>query len=114
MLFTMSRQPAPASHLSVPVPRVPAWATPRARIEDPVEAAFMAGSALNALDNLVQAEPEWSGAWRHRLALKAASASMTLIGRTEDEAALRDAWLLRQPGDAPGPEIGRASCRERA
>jgi hypothetical protein len=51
----------------------------------------------------VQAEPEWSGAWRHRLALKAASASMTLIGRTEDEAALRDAWLLRQPGDAPGP-----------
>ncbi len=82
---------------------MPAWATPRARIEDPVEAAFMAGSALNALDNLVQAEPEWSGAWRHRLALKAASASMTLIGRTEDEAALRDAWLLRQPGDAPGP-----------
>jgi hypothetical protein len=63
----------------------------------------MAGSALNALDNLVQAEPEWSGAWRHRLALKAAAACMKLIGRTEDEAALRDAWLLRQPGDEPGP-----------
>lgn len=63
----------------------------------------MAGSALTALDNLVQAEPGWSGAWRHRLALKAASACMTLIGRSEDEAALRDAWLLRQPGDAPGP-----------
>jgi hypothetical protein len=76
---------------------------PRARVEDLVEAAFMAGSALNALDNLVQAEPEWSSAWRHRLALKAASASMKLIGRTEDEAALRDAWLLRQPGDEPGP-----------
>ena len=28
---------------------------------------------------------------------------MTLIGRTEDEAALRDAWLLRQHGDEPGP-----------
>jgi hypothetical protein len=28
---------------------------------------------------------------------------MKLIGRTEDEAALRDAWLLRQPGDALGP-----------
>ena len=63
----------------------------------------MAGSALNALDNLVRAEPEWNGAWRHRLALKAASAFMTLLGRSEDEAALRDTWLLRQPGDEPGP-----------
>ncbi|RWO82121.1 DUF1403 family protein [Mesorhizobium sp.] len=99
----MSRQPAPASQVSFPVPRVPAWATPRARNEDPVEGAFMAGSALNALDNLVQAEPEWSGAWRHRLALKAAVACMKLIGRTEDEAALRDTWLLRQHGDEPGP-----------
>ncbi len=63
----------------------------------------MAGSALNALDNLVRAEPEWGGAWRHRLALKAASACMKLIGRAEDEAALRDAWLLRQPGDEAGP-----------
>lgn len=63
----------------------------------------MAGSALNALDNLVRAEPEWNGAWRHRLALKAASACMTLLGRAEDEAALRDAWLLRQPDDEAGP-----------
>lgn len=99
----MSRQQAPASQNSFPVPRVPAWAVPRVRVEDPVEAAFMAGSALNALDNLVRAEPEWGGAWRHRLALKAASACMKLIGRAEDEAALRDAWLLRQPGDEAGP-----------
>src|SRR5690606_6936765 len=47
--------------------------------------------------------PEWSGAWRHRLALKAAAASMRLAGRSEDETALRDAWLLRQSGDEPGP-----------
>lgn len=99
----MSRQPASPSNLSFPVPRVPAWAVPRVRTEDPVEAAFMAGSALNALDNLVQEEPEWGGAWRHRLALKSAAACMKLIGRTEDEAALRDAWLLRQPGDEVGP-----------
>jgi len=99
----MSRQPAPASHVSILVPRVPAWAMPRGRIDDPVEAAFMAGSAVNALDNLVRAEPEWSGAWRHRLALRAAAACMKLIGRTEDEAALRDAWLLRQPADEAGP-----------
>ena len=79
-------------------------------VEDPIEAAFLAGSTLNALDNLVQGEPEWSGAWRHRLAPKAASASMTLIGRSEDEAALHDAWLLRQPGDAPGHE---AMCSPR-
>jgi hypothetical protein len=76
---------------------------PHARIEDTAEAAFMAGSALNALDNLVQAEAEWSGAWRHRLALRAAAACIKLIGRSEDEAALRDAWLLRQPSDEPGP-----------
>jgi len=99
----MSRQPIPPPKSSVPVPRVPAWATPRARIDDPVEAAFIAGSALNALDNVVRAEPEWGGAWRHRLALKAASACMKLTGRSEDEAALRDAWLLRQHGDEPGP-----------
>lgn len=99
----MSRQQAPTSQTSFPVPRVPAWAVPRVRTEDPVEAAFMAGSALNALDNLVQEAPEWGAAWRHRLALKAASACMKLVGRSEDEAALRDAWLLRQPGDAPGP-----------
>jgi hypothetical protein len=99
----MNQQLHPVSSVALPVPRVPAWATPRARIEDPVDAAFMAGSALNALDNLVLTEPAWSGAWRHRLALKAASACMTLIGRAEDEAALRDAWLLRQPGDEAGP-----------
>lgn len=28
---------------------------------------------------------------------------MRLAGRAEDEAALRDAWLLRQAGDEPGP-----------
>lgn len=99
----MNRQPTSTSQVSIPVPRVPAWATPRARVEDPVEAAYMAGSALHTLDNLVQADTDWSGAWRHRLALKSASACMKLIGRSEDEAALRDAWLLRQPDDEPGP-----------
>jgi hypothetical protein len=63
----------------------------------------MAGSGLNARENIVQAVPAWSGAGGHGLALKAASACMTLIGRAEDEAALRDAWLLRQPGDEAGP-----------
>lgn len=103
MLFAMSRQLQLASPVPLLVPHVPAWAMPRAPVVDPVEGAFMAGSALNALDNLVKAEPGWSGAWRHRLALKAAAACMTLLGRAEDESALRDAWLLRQPGDEAGP-----------
>jgi hypothetical protein len=82
---------------------VPAWAVPRGPVESDVEAAWMAGSALNSLDNLVRSDPAWSGAWRYRLALKAAAATVRLMRRSEDEAALRDAWYLRQPGDDPGP-----------
>ncbi|WP_245487847.1 DUF1403 family protein [Mesorhizobium sp. M4A.F.Ca.ET.022.05.2.1] len=67
------------------------------------EAAFMAGAALHALDTLVRYEPAWAGAWRQRLALKCAAAAVRLAGRAEDEAALRDAWHLRSPGDDPGP-----------
>lgn len=63
----------------------------------------MAGSALNSLDTLVRSDAPWLGAWRHRLALKAAAATVKLMRRTEDEPALRDAWFLRQPGDDPGP-----------
>jgi len=63
----------------------------------------MAGSALNSLDNLVRSDAPWLGAWRQRLALKAAAATVKLMRRSEDESQLRDAWYLRQPGDAPGP-----------
>lgn len=85
------------------IPRVPAWAVPRAPIESDVEAAYMAGSALSSLDTLVRSDAPWLGAWRHRLALRAATATAKLLRRTEDESALRDAWYLRQPGDALGP-----------
>lgn len=86
-----------------PVPSVPVWARPSGADAGEVEAAYMAGAALGALDGLVRAAPPWLGAWRHRLALKAAVASLKVMGRREDEAALRDAWYLRQSGDAPGP-----------
>jgi hypothetical protein len=76
---------------------------PRGPVDSDVEAAWMAGSALNSLDNVVRADAPWLGAWRHRLALKAAAATTKLMRRTEDESALRDAWYLRQPGDAIGP-----------
>jgi hypothetical protein len=83
-----------------------------------LEAAFLAGAALAALDSVARAEAPWRGAWSARLALSAASASARLLGRGEDEAALRDAFALRRPGDDPGP-AGRllaawrraASCR---
>ncbi|TPK10514.1 DUF1403 family protein [Mesorhizobium sp. B2-5-7] len=84
-------------------PAVPAWALPRGPVTGDAEAAFLAGAALNSLDNLARAEPVWAGAWRQRLALKAAAAAVRLAGRTEDEAALRDAWYLRQLGDVAGP-----------
>lgn len=85
------------------VPTVPAWAMPRGAVESDVDAAYMAGSALNSLDRLVRSDAVWLGALRHRLALKGAAAVVRLMGRRETESDLRDAWLLRAPGDDPGP-----------
>lgn len=85
------------------VAALPGWAVPRAGVTDAVEAAYLAGAALNALDNLVRREPVWAGAWRQRIALKAAASMARLLGHREDEAALRDAWYLRSAGTDPGP-----------
>ena len=50
-----------------------------------------------------------AGAWR----LSAAAASVRRAGRTEDEAALRDAFHLSRPGGDPGPAGQRLlACRE--
>ncbi|WP_352592393.1 DUF1403 family protein [Mesorhizobium sp. M0633] len=67
------------------------------------DAAFHAGAALASLDVLARAQASWAGAWRQRLALNCAAASMRLAGRAEDAAALRDAWHLRPVGVDPGP-----------
>ncbi len=48
-------------------------------------------------------EPAWAGCWRSRQALKCALAAVRLMGRNEDEHALRDAVLLTAAGDDPGP-----------
>lgn len=85
------------------VPAVPGWAIPRGSVADLAEAAFLAGAALNSLDNLVRANPPWAGAWRARLALCCAAAAARYAGRAEDEAALRDAWMLRPADGDPGP-----------
>lgn len=84
-------------------PRVPTWALPAGSVDRETDAAFFAGAALNSLDFLVRSEPAWAGAWRQRLALKCAAAAVRLAGRSEDEAALRDAWYLRPVDGDPGP-----------
>ncbi len=68
-----------------------------------LDAAFLAGAGLAALDPLLRTEAPWRGCWGARLALEAAAASARLLGRAEDETALRDAFTLRRPGDDPGP-----------
>lgn len=93
-------KPAPALP---PLAPLPAWALPRGREPGEIDAAFSAGIALKALDDLVRAEPVWLGCWRSRQALACAAAAVRLMGRNEEEAALRDAVLLTAAGDDSGP-----------
>ncbi|MER9278379.1 DUF1403 family protein [Mesorhizobium sp. M0522] len=93
----------PATASPAAPPTVPAGAATSADAPSDGDAAFRAGAALGALDTLARAQPAWAGAWRQRLALHCAAASMRLAGRAEDAAALRDAWHLRPPGADPGP-----------
>ena len=85
------------------VPKVPGWARPRGVVLHDADAAYLAGAALNSLDNLVRQDLTWGGAWRQRLALRNAAAAANLTGRRDDESALRDAHFLRGASDDPGP-----------
>lgn len=71
--------------------------------EAPGEAGFLAGAALAALDPIARVDHPLSSLLRQRLALSCAAALARQGGRTEDEAALRDAFYLRRDGDDPGP-----------
>jgi hypothetical protein len=93
----------PATASPATPPTVPAWALASAGAPSDADAAFQAGAALGALDPLARAQPAWAGAWRQRLALRCAAASMRLAGRAEGEAALRDAWHFCPIGADPGP-----------
>ncbi|MDG4882014.1 DUF1403 family protein [Mesorhizobium sp. WSM4884] len=93
----------PATANPAPPPTVPAWALTAGGAPHDADAAFRAGAALGAVDTIARAQPAWVGAWRQRLALRCAAASMRLAGRAEDEAALRDAWQLCPAGADPGP-----------
>ncbi|HTH27984.1 MAG TPA: DUF1403 family protein [Sphingobium sp.] len=82
---------------------LPGWTLPRGREPDELAAAFAAGIALKSQDDLIRSVPAWAGCWRSRQALKCAAAAVRLMGRSEDEPALRDALLLAATGDDPGP-----------
>ena len=102
MLFQMDSKPASTRPIAIPPAVIPGWVKPRGQMSE-IDVVFMAGAAVSSLDQLVRSEPVWSGCWRQRLGLKCAVAAVRLTGRTEDEAALRDAVLLRGPGGDAGP-----------
>lgn len=87
----------------LPVPKVPAWARLRGDVSREVDASYLAGAALNSLDNSVGADHAWAGVWRQRLALRSAAESTRLLGRREEEATLRDGHYFRDPVSDPGP-----------
>lgn len=85
------------------LPPFPAWARARAMSVDVSDAAFVSGAAIGALHPIALGSEPLGLLLRKRLALKNAAAIVRLEGRKEDEAELRDAWMLRRPGDDPGP-----------
>ncbi|MDH0117711.1 MULTISPECIES: DUF1403 family protein [Rhizobium/Agrobacterium group] len=84
-------------------PRLPGLLRPRTHDITESDTAFAAGIALKSLDDLIRADPPWLGCWRDRLALKSATVVARMLGRNEDESAIRDAILLTAAGDDPGP-----------
>ena len=99
----MDSSSAPAFPTSAPPALLPAWTIPLRRDITEADAAFSAGIALKSLDDLIRVEPPWLGCWRERLALKSAAVASRMLGRNEEEGALRDAVLLTASGDDPGP-----------
>ena len=84
-------------------PPVPGWVRQVASPQAVDDAMFFAGSALAAVHPIARSEHPLGGLWRQRLALASAAVLARQGGRTDDEAALRDAWYLRRDGDDPGP-----------
>lgn len=91
--------------LSAPLspPKVPTWARVRGDEISDVDAAYLAGAAINSVDTLVRGDARWLGVWRHRLALQATVAVTQILGRAEEPSALRDVQFFRAEADDPGP-----------
>ena len=91
-------------------PILPSWIRSAGHVQDNRagntdlgDQEFRTGGALAFVGIAVEARAAHEGCWLDRLALRAAAVSVALEGRTEDEAALRDAWHLTKPGQDPGP-----------
>jgi hypothetical protein len=103
----MSNRVVSAPEVPISPRPLPAWARAKGEISQDVDAAFLAGAGLAALDARVRAEASFAGLWRNRLALRAAVAHARLAGRREGESELRDGFALRTLGDAAdGPAGG--------
>lgn len=103
MLRRMDSRPPAKESPQMWSPRLPAWALTRGRDLTESDAAFVAGIALKSLDDLLRVDPPWLDCWRDRLALKSAAVAAKMVGRNEEEHALRDALLLTAAGGDPGP-----------
>ncbi|WP_287140875.1 DUF1403 family protein, partial [Mesorhizobium sp.] len=68
----------PATASPAAPPAVPAWALAHGGALSDTDAAFQVGAAVSTLDTLARAQASWAGAWRQRLALRCAAASMRL------------------------------------
>jgi hypothetical protein len=85
---------------------LPMWTRPKGEISENVDAAFLAGASLAALDARVRAQTPFDGVWRNRLALRAAVAHARLLGRREGEGELRDGLAVGASDAASGPAGG--------
>ena len=98
----MTYQSATISKDLSTLPQLPGWVT-SGRPETPEDVAFLSGVALGHLHLVLTHENVPQTLLRARLALRAAEACVTLSGRTERAAELRDTVAFLQPGDSPGP-----------
>ncbi|MDW4499240.1 DUF1403 family protein [Sulfitobacter sp. D35] len=84
------------------LPRMPSWVT-SARPETPEDVAFLSGAALSHLHLVLSRNDVPQNLFRARLALRAAEACVTHLGRPERASELRDVVAFLQPGDGAGP-----------
>jgi hypothetical protein len=98
----MTYQPTAIADDRNTIPKLPVWVT-SGRPETPEDVAFLSGAALSHLHLVVGQSEVPQTLLRARLALRAAEACVTHLGRPEGAADLRDAVGFLQPGDHPGP-----------
>ncbi len=84
------------------IPPLPGWIA-AASSETLDQAAFRSGAALAHLQQVLALDAVPQPLLRDRLALMAAETCVSMTGRREDQASLRDVAHLTRPGDHPVP-----------